>query len=601
MKFISIDLPALPDVNLGPIRMNNLGQVVVIAGRNGAGKSRLLNTITIATKKLLKITPIEQRIQSFTDALAQNRNPARHKDFFDALIKAQAELKYRRQFELSEDRSPVIVPFVPTQIGLTDPSQLAKGDILTQSKKVELPGIAHLSRGCFSKIQNVQDRYWEATHPATTISGDEVTAAKEEFGRLNLIVRQFLNTEITRSVNGEACLFGLPLGSTNLSAGQSVIVQLCIAIHAQGARLNDLIIFMDEPENHLHPAALLDMIEAVQSHIGNGQLWIATHSVPLLASVDASSIWWMEGNTIGKAGSTPEKVLTGLLGEEKRREQLASFLDLPFALASNRYAAECLVPPITVDHREDDPQTNQIREMFDRLRQTRGSLRILDFGAGKGRLASELAESWTEEVRRSIDYVAFDPSASDASECRSAISRLCGDAEGRLFHDATELRARFDAGSFDVVVMCNVLHEIHPSDWNGLFGEEGKVTKVLRPDGFLLLVEVQQLPYGEKAHQHGFIVLDTAQLKVLFAVTEQDNQEFIVDSRRDGWLKAHLIGRQLLTRYSAANRNAAFRDLTSTARDRIRDLRAGAGDYRQGRLHGFWLQQFANSQLALDE
>lgn len=356
---------------------------------------------------------------------------------------------------------------------------------------------------------------------------------------------------------------------------------------------------MDEPENHLHPAALLDLVKAVQDGIGNGQLWIATHSVPLLAEVDPSAIWWIEENTISKAGSKPEMVLLGLLGDESRRERLASFLDLPFALASNRFAVECLSPPLTAAHNSHDPQTGQIRGVLESFRTNITPFRILDFGAGKGRLASELAERWVAEQRNQLDYIAYDPSTKDEQECVAAITRLHGSVEGRLFHDATALRGRYDEGSFHMVIMCNVLHEILPSAWADLFGSNGKITKLLRNDGFLLLVEVQQLPYGEKAHQNGFLVLDTAQLRKLFSIGEADLAGLRVDAQRDGWLKAHLIAQPLLARFTSATRDEAIRDLSSTARDRIRELREQGPDYRHGQLHGFWVQQFANAQLML--
>jgi SAM-dependent methyltransferase len=293
-------------------------------------------------------------------------------------------------------------------------------------------------------------------------------------------------------------------------------------------------------------------------------------------------------------------VLTGLLGDEERRGRLASFLDLPFALASDRFTAECLVPPGVADFKTSDPQTDQIRTFLERLHKGTDPLRILDFGAGKGRLASELAEKWdSEEKRRQLDYIAYDSSKKDADECANAIARLHGNADNRLFHDATALRAHYDEGSFHVVVMCNVLHEVPPADWSDLFGPKGKITRLLRPDGFLLVVEVQQLPYGERAHQNGFLVLDGAQLRKLFAISESDSSGFVVDARRDDWLKAHLISQPLLARFDLTTKLAALKDLSSTASDRILELQRKEPNYHNGRLYGFWVQQFANAELAL--
>jgi SAM-dependent methyltransferase len=600
MRILNVNMTAAPEVNLGPIRMDNLGHMIVIAGRNGAGKSRLLRQIAKWAYSFSPESTIVTQINSIEHAISSNPTLPGVAGWRSQLLDLLKALRIRQQLIISEDKKPVIVPFVPARLDLTDPNNYSRTSILQAVKQLETPGVDNLPQGTFSLIQHLQDRHWEATHPKRTLADDQANLMIHDYERMTTLVKRFLNTDITRSPNSEAQLFQLPLGESALSDGQKVILQLCAAIYAQGASLNDIIIFMDVPENHLHPSALLDVVKTVSDQVGKGQLWIATHSIPLLANVDSSSIWWMESNTISKAGGKPELVLTGLLGDEERRGKLASFLDLPFALASDRFTAECLVPPGVTDFKTSDPQTDQIRTLLEQIRKGTDPLRILDFGAGKGRLASELAEKWdSEEERRQLDYIAYDSSKKDADECASAIARLHGDADNRLFHDATVLRAHYDEGSFHVVVMCNVLHEISPADWNDLFGPKGKITRLLRPDGFLLVVEVQQLPYGERAHQNGFLVLDGAQLRKLFAIGESDSSGFVVDARRDDWLKAHLISQPLLARFSSTTREAALKDLSSTARDRIRELQQKEANYRNGRLYGFWVQQFANAELAL--
>jgi hypothetical protein len=169
--------------------------------------------------------------------------------------------------------------------------------------------------------------------------------------------------------------------------------------------------------------------------------------------------------------------------------------------------------------------------------------------------------------------------------------------KNKLFHDVKSLKNSFGDGTFDVVVMCNVLHEVPPSEWSRLFGKRGTISRLLRNTGFLLVVEVQQLPYGERAHDQGFLVLDTSQFRKLFNIGERD-LGFSLASARNGWLKAHHIAKNLLEGYSDRNRTAALKDLSETAKEEIRKIRAATG-YRAGRLHGFWLQQFANAELAL--
>lgn len=602
MKILSVNLDPTPELNLGPIQMDKLGSTVVIAGKNGAGKSRLFLRIQTWVNGFKPVAELEESIAQYEAAVKiKIKNNSNHEKFVKGLKDLRITHAQVKMLSLTKDQKPILVQFVPKNLTLADPNTNSKAANQQHAKAVEMSGVANLGVGTFAKIQILQDRAWEANHQHATIDQTAAKKANSEYETLEDLVGKFLGTKITRSLDGEAQLFELSLGKSNLSDGQKVLLQLCIAIHAQASSLNEVIILMDEPENHLHPAALLDMIEVVQKHLEEGQLWIATHSVPLLANMPPSSIWWMEENTVKKAGDKPEKVLEGLLGDARRRDRLATFLDLPFVLASNRFAAECMIPPPTVPHRSGDSQTKQIFDTLSSLRKPGEPLRILDLGAGKGRLASELAEDNKGDESVKIDYIAFDPDDKDAEECRTAISLLHEDAEDRYFNDWNSLRARYDEGSFDVVVMCNVLHEIPPSGWGGLFGFSGNVSKMLREDGFLLLVEVQQLPYGEQAHEFGFLVFDTAQIRRLFAIKEDDMSGLKIDSRRDGWLKANLISQPLLERYSHDTLQDALKDLGDTAREKIEMLRGkGDKDYRSGRLHGFWVQQYANAMLAQD-
>lgn len=488
-------------------------------------------------------------------------------------------------------------------MNLVDPYNQAPSVVSDYANLVNELGVSNLNKGTFSKIQTLSDQFVEVTHQYIHTDRFQAERVIEDFNSINSLVQRFLGTKIGRYIDRQATLFDLPLGKANLSQGQKIILQLCVALHSQAKGLDDVIILMDEPENHLHPAAMLELIESIQANHKNGQLWIATHSLPLLAHFKSSEIWWMENGTISNAGRNPQIVLEGLLGDEGRRAKLAGFLDLPFVVASNRFTAECFLLPETVGAREGDPQTAQIREAVEKLCESKAKFRILDYGAGKGRLAIELAEKSSTELKAKIDYIAYDPDGKDKDECGAAITRLHSTAEKRFFDDLSTLKNDRDEGTFDVVVMCNVLHEIPVSDWGKLFGPGRKITKLLSSDGYLLLVEVQQLPYGELAHQHGFIVLDTAQIRKLFSFSEDEQRASVkIDNQRDGWLKAHLIPKAFIARYTGDTRKESIKDLSEQAFDQIELLRkSDQKDSLNGRRHGFWVQQFANAQLALRE
>jgi len=147
--------------------------------------------------------------------------------------------------------------------------------------------------------------------------------------------------------------------------------------------------------------------------------------------------------------------------------------------------------------------------------------------------------------------------------------------------------------------MCNVLHEIDPLTWLGLFTENGKISQLLKPEGKLLLVEDTLIPHGEKAYQNGFLVLDTPELKDLFVISEKDT-DFVSKAQKLDRLKVHLIPKKCLIRINADTRRKALQSLSKKAKEKIHLIRKEEHPgYKHGKLHGFWVQQFANSELTL--
>jgi len=394
------------------------------------------------------------------------------------------------------------------------------------------------------------------------------------------------------------------LGKSNLSDGQKILLQLCLAIHCQEESLDDLILFLDEPENHLHPSVLIQTINKLIERTKNGQIWISTHSIPLLSSFDPSSIWFLEKNKVSYAGSGPEKVLNSLLGDENQIGKLQDFINLPGVHALNRHSFESLFHPEAVVTNGADPQTLQIREEIKKHLKDKSKIRILDFGAGKGRLLSNIIDSNTEptsELAEWLDYVAYDKFDFDKAECISVLDRLYSNPEERYFNSFSDIFSKYDKESFDVIIMSNVLHEIDPNSWLNLFGTGGDIPNSLSDNGIMLIVEDQQMPVGEKAYQKGFIVLNTSELKDLFKITEADTDFGFSDARSDGRLKAHRIKKEYLIRITPESRLKAIESLHKNASEKILDIRGKDINYKNGKIHGFWVQQFANTGLAIKE
>ena len=228
---------------------------------------------------------------------------------------------------------------------------------------------------------------------------------------------------------------------------------------------------------------------------------------------------------------------------------------------------------------------------------------MVDFGAGKGRLLQVLQSH--EIGHAKFDYVAFDLPSEDASFCREVISAVFESADGRYFSTAEALISAKGEHWADCLVMTNVLHEIPPAKWLALFSSAGLPSRALRSDGYLLVVEDQQIPVGELAHQHGFLVMNSNQLKKLFKVLADDvsAQRFSSRESEDGRLAAHLVHSSLFNRVDADSRKEAIKALRDHAKSEIESLRMDAAvkDYKNGMKHAFWTQQLANAVLALDE
>jgi ABC-type cobalamin/Fe3+-siderophores transport system ATPase subunit len=604
MKFTSIAIQSWPEYGdgLGDIQMSRLGEVVVLAGPNGAGKSRLLRRLVSAIPRDRKATvaSLKSQIKHLEHELGVMPHVALRSEYARQLTEARRTAYLLEGVCIQGQRLPVTA-FLPTNLNLRDcfelsAKQLAESAAIVTDEPSSGSAFDQYGAHTLAAIQSIQNKYFEATHPNATTSEDTRRQCIAKYSQLSTLIQSFLGTTLTRTSDGQIELFGQRAGISSLSHGQKLLLQLALGLHEQAERLKELVIVMDEPENHMHPSVMLEGIDIVRNNIPHGQLWIATHSIPILAHFDPSSIWWMENGTASYAGNTPRRVLRGLLGNEERISRLASFLNLPFDLASAQFSYQCLCDPPSVGFKVDDPQLNGILRTLKDFPE--GKRTVLDFGAGRGRLASAIWDAFGENAKAKIDYFGYDSNARDAEACCNAIARIYGSSEGRYFNDSNSFLSKVPYGIGDFAIMCNVLHEIPSEEWGSLFGPNGIIAKFLRDDGFLLLVEDMNLPVGEKPHQKGFLVLDTPQLKTLFKITKKDCA-FQFTEEREGRLKAHFIPKSCLGRIDANSRREAIREVALRSQEEVLKLRKSESTFQNGRLHGFWVQQFANANLVL--
>ncbi len=239
-------------------------------------------------------------------------------------------------------------------------------------------------QGAILTIQAIADEYHDALHPKSTLNDAERDSRKLRFEALNAVVQETLGTSVDVSGYHEATLFGRSMKSSDLSEGQRRLLAFAAGLFEATDVGSPSILILDEPELHLHPEAAIKVLQKIADVAANTQVWIGTHSLPLLASLDPASIWCMKDGEVFYAGNKTEEVLHSLMGGATNIDKLTTFLSAPAEFAANTFVAECLSAPSVSMTGEDDPQANQIASV---IRKFSGkSLRVLDWGAGRGDL-----------------------------------------------------------------------------------------------------------------------------------------------------------------------------------------------------------------------
>jgi ABC-type cobalamin/Fe3+-siderophores transport system ATPase subunit/SAM-dependent methyltransferase len=567
MRIISIEQSsATINDGLEDIKMRCLNRIVILAGANGSGKSRLLRRII------------------------NGGNPANQQNIWGEGYK----------FDSPQPLSPI--NFVSKTLQFTDPATIPKDSIIQTAQGATSPGIDNIATSIHVYIQHIQDRWWNSSHQWNREEELIRDEANENYQLLNKLIKTVLGESLERDSNDNTMLFNSPIAKAQLSDGQIALLQWCTALHAQGKGLAELILLMDEPENHLHPESMIETLDRIIEANKNGQIWIATHSVPLIAALYKNhssdvSLYFMDKGKVSFASEQPDKVLNSLMGGESNIAALREFIDLPEILAFNRFAAQCLLRPGVSSN--SSPNDRQIQIVASGIDSSESIRKMLDFGCGKGRLLESLFAKFGLNLSNQLDYVGCDNSDDNYELCQKVISKIYKDNKNRWFNNRQELPKDYPRQQFDRVVLCNVLHEIAPKEWIKLFSKDNIISSSLKDSGDLLIIEDYLMPQGEYAHEFGFIVLNTESLKSLFAAGD-GKDKIIVEPEREDRIKGHFVPKHLLANVSAITIKNALLLAQSNAKEKIEEIRSGENhDYKAGRAHAFWVQQYANTTLAL--
>lgn len=474
--------------------LRGLGSVVFLAGKNGSGKSRLLKLLT----QYQKVQDKNQKGEYLSDE---------EKEILDYV---QPELmgKDGQKIEIKEYTKINFLNYSQYDVPLQSPDRFPTY-VISKAKE-------NLAKCDFE--ESALDALLYLKYLIKHYRYDPDSDEENDLNALNELLEALLGQQLT-SLDGEPSMFGLPLNEMQLSPGQQYLLRMCIALHCNKVK-NNSILLLDEPETHLHPDALLNLIYQLQTRFQLDQIWIATHSVALLSRFNTSDIWHMTEQTAKKLGSKSGPLMESLLGELSQRVQLQDFIGAPVSFACNEFAYECLWEPPTVPYKRGDPQvTTTLKAVLDdpstqheEVLQT-GTTVVVDFGVGQGRFLEGVGMDHREQLSR-LDYYAYDKFDTDKETCQAIMCKYNIDKTRYYnYSDIQALREELKIkGGATHVLMINVLHEIPPKEWPETFAT---IASFLRNDGKLILVETEELRYGEKPYMDGFLVVQEPAVKLL--------------------------------------------------------------------------------------
>jgi energy-coupling factor transporter ATP-binding protein EcfA2 len=371
--------------------------------------------------------------------------------------------------------------------------------------------------------------------------------------------------------------YPLTVAAKRLSTGQKYLLDFWVRVLNFDRFDEPTLILMDEPELHVHPAALIPVFSTISEKWTNSQIFVATHCVPLVARLGFERVLWVKLGRVQRARNVIDQLLTALLGGDGGIERLQHLTLEPDRLAALTFAAECILPPKVLEGEEQDPQANQLRQFLGQKYKGFGKpVRLLDWGAGRARLLRCLGFEEGFDLRANLSYVALDKEQKEADAASLNIADVFGSSEKRLF-----------------IELCNVLHEIHPDEWLKLFSE---IKLAIGDGGFLLIIEDGELPHGEQAHRDGFLLLDGEALQALFQLSNPPERIMAKDAKYADRLLAFVLAKEMLnpTHESVAKAIGCVRQ-TSLAR--LEKLKYAG--YHDGSIRSLYVEQFYNASRLL--
>ncbi len=590
MKINKIRIPkkVCHDVGLQEIVLNkkDLGRIVAIVGKNGSGKSRLLNQIEKYSEYISK----SQLADKYLGDLPKNIFNENHYLYESKRLKFGADILNKAKQALARYTIRINNPIQNKKYSVGQISNLVNTKKFDKRVTNKLATIhpesifeyfRHLCMrynslifeniDTFKKIDSVNNQ--EANHYFKLKENIEFFLGKELDSRLETANKD--NPEAFIGFNERLLTYEM------LSPGERILIYYAFILFSYEINneilINEAIIIIDEPELHLHSSLQQEIIDKLYNLIKDkGQLWIATHSISLLSKLRYDEILLMKNGAITPPSSrTPFKGLEELIGLDESFLSLKDFISSKFNWIYSQFVYQCFLnPEIVANANESDPQALAFLKAIS----SGSNIKMLDFGAGKGRIGKFINDS--DKLSLKIEEYSVLEIERDAIEALEGLNFV-----NEIYTDYADI----PSNNFDVILMCNVLHEIHPKYWEEAFST---INKALKENGKLIILEDKFLPKGENAHEFGFLILAEKELEALL---QTNKLEFIIP--KEERYKDRILCCCIPKNEIKASQSTIIKALEILQQNSLNNLQLAKKE-ENGRKYGLFSQLFVNSMLA---
>jgi hypothetical protein len=321
----------------------------------------------------------------------------------------------------------------------------------------------------------------------------------------------------------------------NLSPGERIIIYFFLLYFYLKNMKNEisqsLVILIDEPEVHLHPKILIDIVvekllKIVSSENSlkkerNWRIYIASHSVFLIPFFQFEEHIYIKDGQIKKKTSTLYQNLCGdLIGlkNENENKSLFDFLSSVYDWNYASYLSECFTKPGQVEeiNTEDKQFVMFLNKALAKKISGRDRITVLDYGCGTtARIGQCLAEKNAKTPVSAGCLIVY--SVYDAYEIDENVVNKKNIAFLDEVYKTPDALKKTEK-RFDIVVLLNVLHEMDICNWQD---EINLILSLLKDDGCLFFSERAVLSKGESPYgKSGYLVLATDEVQKLFGIQQ---------------------------------------------------------------------------------